>query len=339
MKRFLSVVLVTIISAFCLVGCNSSAPLQQTPVPQKQKSGYQAIEKIDPCVVEPDDRAYMTDDDRKHYRALMEALLSRQESVTLSENQEKNEYYIDLLKQSPYYFFAESCTLIDDTAYFVYAYSQQEQTQMQTFIDNKFLEIVNKDIVSSDNELDVILKLHSAVAGIMTYDSEREDNKQLGSELFLYPADEIYKGLKDEKGLCYAFSYTLRFAMLQRGIDCFCIYGPCTDRNEAHMWNIFKYNGKYYNCDSTWDRKDEVLPKLYQFGKTDDERVSDFLEVYGFSSHFFEEYGTVECTDDMFRIFRSIGQYEWIGDHNYRMVDWDGNEYVFDSEKFTLTEK
>ena len=338
MKQNISIILVVVMTFCCLFGCSKSsditADVKQT---MPQVNTYKAIKKIDPCVVEPDDSLVMTDDDKKYYRILMEALLNRKESVTLSDNRQSNLYYIDLLKQSPYYFFAESCTLNGNTAEFVFAYSSQEQEQMQKLIDDKFLEIVNSNASENDNELDIILKIYSAVSSSMNYDSERHDNKRLGSQLFYYPEDEIYEGFKNKKCLCQAFAYTLRFALLQRGIDCFCVYGKCTDREDAHMWNIFRYNGKFYTCDSTWDRKNEdKSPKLYHFGKTEKERIADNLTMVDYSSQYFDEYGKIECVDETFKIFRSIGFYEYIDEHTYRLKDWDGKEYTFDSQTLKI---
>ena len=338
MKKGICGLLAVVMLFLCLCGCRNNETVEkpQPGTSSPEKTEYIAVTQIDPCVVEPDDRLHMSDEDEEYYRVLMDTLLSRKPHVTLSQNKEKNEYYIDLLMQSPYYFFAKSCTLDEGVVTFEYAYSDEEQTKMHKFIDNKFLEIVNSNASKDDNELDIILKIYSAVASSMTYDSNRTDNKQLGSDLFLHPADEIYKGLKDKKGLCYAFAYTLRFALLQRGVDCFCVYGPCTDRNEAHMWNVFEYDGEFYTCDSTWDRTDEEYPKLHHFGKTDGERVADNLAMHDFSSKFFDEYNKVECTDKRFKIFRSISSYEYLGGHKYKMADWDAIEYTFDSQTFEL---
>ncbi len=331
MKKLLAII---IISALCLslCACNWSVAL----IKGADNDEYKAISKIDHCVVEPDDRLHMSDADFRFYEKLMDAMLNRQESVRLSNNKEQNEYYIDLLMQSPYYFFTKTCVLKDDTVHFTYEYSEKKQDEMLTFIDNTFLEICNTNASKNDNTLDTILNIHSAVSKIMTYDLRRKDNKQIDSPLFKHPDDEIYKALKDEKSLCYGFAYTLRFALLQMGIDCFCVYGPCSDRNEAHMWNIFKYNDKYYTCDSAWDRAEENYAQLYHFGKTDKERASDYLEERHFSSTFFDEYGKVECTDDIFKIFRGISRYTYVNTHTYYMKNFHGEEFIFNSETFEL---
>lgn len=292
---------------------------------------YIAVHEIDHCAVEPDDKLHMTEQDDTYYKKLMDAMLNRRKSVKLSDNKSDNEYYIDLLKQSPYYFFVDSCVLDGNTVSFTYAYSKDEQQQMLQFIDEKFLDIVNSNASEDDNELDKILNIYGAVARAMTYDHTRTDNKQLDSPLFCYPDDEIYKALKNEESLCYGFAYTLRFALLQVGIDCFCVYGPCSSHGEGHMWNIFKWEDKFYTCDPAWDRSDDGYAQLFHFGKTDKEREADTLERTGFSSTFFEEYGDIECVDETFKIFRGVDRYTYVSPHTYYIVYFDGTEAVFDT--------
>lgn len=340
MKRFISL-LTAVFLVLSLCSCNNNAePVTEITSTENslstENTGYMAITEIDHCVVEPDDKLYMTDEDETHYRSLMNAMLNREKSVTLSQDAEKNEYYVDLLKQSPYYFFLSDCKLKGDKAHLSYAYSKSQQNEMLTFIDNCFLEIVNTNANKNDNTLDKILNVHGAVARAMTYDHDRKDNKQLDSPLFKYPADEIYKALKDKKSVCYGFAYTLRFALLQLDIDCFCVYGPCSGRGEGHMWNIFKYEGEFYTCDSAWDRSDGDYAGLYHFGKTDKEREADTLTRTNFSSKFFDEYGKIECTDDTFKIFRGIGRYTFVNTHTYFLEDYETNEYIFNTETMEL---
>ncbi len=330
MKRLLSLLLLCAILLLC--GCESA----DVGIIQGTDSDYIAVHEIDHCAVEPDDKLHMSEQDTAHYQKLMDALLSRKKSVKLSDNKDKNEYYLDLLKQSPYYFFADSCTLDGDTATFTYAYSEEEQQDMLDFLDSKFLGIVNSNASENDNELDKILNIYGAVARSMTYDHTRKDNKQLDSPLFSYPSDEIYKALRDEKSVCYGFAYTLRFALLQAGIDCFCVYGPCSAHGEGHMWNIFEWEGNYYTCDSAWDRSDDGYAQLFHFGKTDKEREADTLERTGFSSTFFDEYGKVECVDDTFKIFRGVDRFTYVSPHTYYIVYYDKSDAVFDTQTLKM---
>lgn len=330
MKRLFALLL-SVVLIFLMCSCKSSKAPQQV-----SDTDYMHISEINHYAVEPDDKLHMTDEDEKHYKELMDTMLSHKPSVVLSDDNSKNEYYIDLLRQSPYFFFVDSCTLSDYTVHFTYDYSETQQSQMLEFMDSKFLEIVNTHATENDNTLDKILNVHGAVARSMTYDHDRKDNKQLGSPLFVYPDDEIYKALRDEKSLCYGFAYTLRFALLQLDIDCFCVYGKCTYRNEGHMWNIFRYEDKFYTCDSAWDRSDEGYAQLSHFGKTDRERAVDSLDKREFSGTYFDEYGEIVCDDFRFEMFRSISRYTYVNTHTYYMQDIKGKEYIFDSQTMMM---
>lgn len=335
MKRLIAFAL-AIVFLFSLASCNTENIDENNTSAEPTDTSYQVIAKINHYVVEPDDKLHMDDTDTALYQALMDAMLSQKDSVTLSENTEKNAYLLDLLMQSPYYFFVKSHVINDGTVSFTYAYSKDEQNDLLTFIDNEFLDIVNTHATKDDNLLDRILNVYGAVARKMVYDHGRTKDMALDSPLFHYPADEIYKALKTEKSVCYGFAYTLRFALLQLGVDCFCVYGPCRDQGESHMWNIFKYNDKFYTCDPAWDRSEGDYAQLTHFGKTDAEREADSLVRSGFSSTFFTEYGDIACTDKTFKIFRNIDRYSFVSTHNYFLEDFDHNEYIFNTQTMEL---
>ncbi len=329
--------LLCVIVLFSMCSCNINPMNNQEPTTTvSENHEYMIITQIDHCAVEPDDKLHMSDEDEEFYRKLMDAMLSQEDSVKLSDDSSKNEYYLDLLKQSPYFFFVKKYEMDKNKVNFTYKYEKTEQDKKLKFIDEKFLDIVNSHADKDDNTLDRILNIHSAVAHGMTYDHARTDNKQLDSPLFQYPADEIYKGLKTGKSLCYGFAYTLRFAFLQAGIDCFCVYGPCRYHGEGHMWNIFKYDGEFFTCDSAWDRSDDGYAQLAHFGKTEKERKVDTLSISGYSSTFFEEYGEITCTDERFKIFRNIDRYSIYDTHQYYLVDFEQNNYMFNTETFTI---
>lgn len=325
MKRVFAFIL-----AFCLLFLCSCTNAGKEP----SKKEYFAITQIDKCVVEPDEKAVMTKDDEKFYRKLMDAVITRKDSVTLSDDETKNKFYIDLLMQSPYYFFLSACELNGSNAKLTFAYEKDEQDEMCEFLDSEFLKIANYNAAETDNELDTVLKIYYYISKGYNYDYDRTDNKNLDSPLFTYPDKEVYNFLKDKKGLCYGFAYTMRFVLLQRGIDCFCVYGDCIYNDDSHMWNIFKYDGEFFICDSAWDRANDTYARLYNFGKTDEERISDALDVVDFSTYHFEEYGKVECTDKRFLIFRTVMRFSYVEDHKFFMEEFGGEHKMFDTEKF-----
>lgn len=338
MKRSLTAVLIAV--CLLLSACSSAAPAKEdATAPTEYTVLYPTVSEIDHCVLEPDDRARMTEKDMIAYRALMGAMLDRDDSVTLRPDTADVDFLLDLLRESPYYYFLSDASVSGDTVHFAYAYPASEQNEMLSFIDEQMLRISNNLASPGDNTLDVILKIYLAVTHEMTYDKERTDNKLLGSPLFIYPADEIYKALRDKKSLCYGFAYVMRFALLQRGIDCFCVYGLCTAHGDGHEWIVFRYDGEWFNCDPAWDRANAYLSKLIHFGKTDREREVDTLVPEDFSSYHDASFGPVTCTDTRFQLIRGINKYSYISGHRYSVTDIHNRQYIFDSESFSIIDQ
>lgn len=334
MKR-LAALLLAIALTLCSCAADSGPDTKATEYAERT---FSPITQIDPCVVEPDKRAVMSDNDRAQYRELMRALLDREEKVSLYLVGDRARFLLELLEDSPYYFFLSDAQVSGSDVSFTYAYSAEEQAGMRELIDSAILDIADSEADDEDNELDVILKVYSAVAHRIDYDTSREDNKQLGSELFEHPGAEIYTALSEGKGLCQAFAYVLGYALLQRGIDCFCVYGQCKARDMGHEWLIFRYDGEFFNCDPAWDRASAGYAKLVHFGKTDAERRADTLEPADFAEKHYAAYGRVECTDKRFSALRDIVRFTYLNGHRYYMEDRDGNSMVFDSKTCTIEE-
>ena len=332
MKKILSLLLAGVL--FLLCGC--AAGKGSVSVDKNGIKRFAPISEIDPCVVEPDEREVMDEADRDAFRSLMGAVLDRKDGVRLSVGEDRAEFIADLLKQSPYFYFLKDIEVDGTAVSFSYAYSEEKQEEMRELIDSETLKIANSEADEDDNELDVILKIYHAVGKRLLYDEQREDNKLLGSPLFDYPADEVYKAYSEGKALCYGFAYIMRYALLQRGIDCFCVYGECRAHDMGHEWIVFEYDGEYFNCDPSWDRAHGGYCKLMHFGKTDGERTADTLAPRDFEEYHEKEYGMVECTDGRFSIFRGIVRFAYAAEHRYYLEDKDGNVYFFDSEKFLL---
>lgn len=337
MKKLFPALLLT--ACLLLASCTADAPVgTDATEPTEYADPHAPITAVDHCVLEPDDRAQMSDNDMTAYRALMEAMLSRRERVTPQPDTVTLDFLLDLLQQSPYYYFLSGTIIDGKTVRFSYAYPAAKQQEMLDFIDEQIIDIANHEADPDDNELDILLKIYLAVTHAMKYDTEREDNKKLGSPLFIYPADEIYKALRDKKSVCYGFAYTMRYALQQRGIDCFCVYGLCTLHGDGHEWIKFLYDGQWFNCDPAWDRVTNDYAKLIHFGKTDREREVDSLVETDFSTYHDPAFGDVVCTDDRFFVLRKIVRFTYISGHHFYMTDNFDNEYIFDTETLTLEE-
>lgn len=331
MKRFFALLLAAVLT---LASCAPAAEPDAT-APPDDTTEY-TVAAIDHSVVEPDVAAVMSDRDRELYRAMTDAMLARRDAVDVSGSDIGVDVLLDELRRNPYGFLLRSARAEGGRVVFTYAYTEQEQADIVAFMDSELLDIVNCDAAAGDNTLDTILKVYYAVTHRLTYDRERDDNKQLTSPLFDYPGDEVYKALRDDKSLCYGFAYILCFALLQRGIDCFTVYGNCHAHSMGHMWNVFRYDGAFFTCDPAWDRSDDGFSKLYHFGKTDDERFADTLEARDFGEYHYAAYGEVKCTDERFSIFRNINRFSYVREHDFFLESIDNDEFIFDTSTFTL---
>lgn len=327
MKRFLVLV---IFFAIVLCSCSQIKNESETPGLEAKTS------LINHCVVEPDKSTIMNNEDRENYSILMQTILNQGASVKLSKDSKRNNLYLDLLKRSPYYFFVKDYIEDGQIFSFSYIYSKKEQDNILSFMDEKFLEHINYKSNTNDNTLDKILKIYESITKTYEYDYSRKDSHQLDSPLFTYPSDEIYKAMKEKKCLCFGYANILQFCLAQIGVDCFKVYGFCRKTQEAHMWNIIKYDNEFFNCDAGWDITSEGYSKLFHFGKTDDERFSDTIDMVDFSLYHEKEYGEVLCTDERFKIFRGISRYSSSGTHEFYMQDIKNREYYFSTQTFQL---
>ena len=298
---------------------------------------YKRIDRINHYAVEPDKNAAMDNKDRKYFYKLVDAMINYKDSVKLNTINKKNELYLESLKQSPYYFLVKDSTLSDRYVKFSYKYTKDEHESIINYMDEQFLDIVNCNAQQDDNSLDTILKIYSCVANRFEYDHSREEDYQLDLPIFTYPSDEVYKAFQTNKGVCFSFAYILNYSLLQAGIESFCIHGTCHAHNQAHMWNIFKYDEEYFHCDVVWDRSEENgYAKLYHFGKTDAERTSDTLTSINFSATHYPPYSDIKCTDNRFSIFRGIQKFSYIGEHKFLVENFENKRSVFNTETFTI---
>ncbi len=326
MKRFIILILAAaLLFSSCASGKKASQP------------DYKKIDKINHYAVEPDKAAAMDENDQKYFHKLVDAMLDYKDSVKLNSNNNKNNLYLNALKQSPYYFLVKDYTISDRYLKFTYNYTKEEHKDIIKYMDEQFLDIINCDAEMDDNSLDTILKIYGCVAKSFEYDHDRTEDFQLDMPIFTYPSDEVYNTFQSKKGVCFSFAYILNYSLLQAGIESFCIHGNCHAHNQAHMWNIFKYDGEYFNCDVVWDRGEEKeYAKLYHFGKTDAERTSDTLTSINFAATHYPPYAYIKCTDKRFSIFRGIKKFSYISNHKFLLEDFENNEKIFDTEAFTL---
>ena len=325
MKK-LSFLLVTVMLAtFVFCGCDH------------QKTEYQiGFLRIDHAVVEPDEKAALSEEELHEYQKLVDAVIERKENFSFLCDSETAQFYKELLRENPYGFLLSDIAVGDNAFSLSYAYGKEEQDEIISFMDTTILSLLNQNYSEDDNKLDRILKLYYAVTGFLSYDHTTSDITPLSDSHLRYPDDSVYLALKTRITKCYGFSYLFDFLMLQNGYDCFAVYGVCHSRGDSHMWYLFEYDGEYFFCDPTWDRSEGGYSKLMHFGKTTDERTAESVEGVDFVLYHTEGYPAPVCTDRRFSIFRGISHFSCTEKHRFYMKDFDDNEYIFDTESFTM---
>lgn len=325
MKKLSLLLAAVILTTVLLYGCEKSNT--------KPSTGFI---RIDHAVIEPDEKAALSDTQQKEYQKLVDAVLERKDSFSFSCEKETAQFYIELLNENPYGFLLSDIYAENNSFSLSYAYSEEEQADIIELMDTQMLSLLNKNYDEQDNKLDRILKIYYAVTDFLNYDHSTSKITPLNDIHLRYPEDSVYLALKTKVTKCYGFAYLFTFLMLQNGYDCFSVYGVCHSRGDSHMWNLFEYDGAYFCCDPTWDRNEDGYSKLMHFGKTTEERLAETVEAVDFSSCHEEGYEAPVCTDKRFSIFRGIIRFSSSSDHSFYLQDFDDNEFLFDTESFTL---
>ena len=95
-----------------------------------------------------------------------------------------------------------------------------------------------------------------------------------------------YAALIQRVAVCQGYASLYYRLLLELGVDCRYISG--ISDNERHGWNIVRLEGKYYNCDPTWDRD---LMGHYRYFLCTEANFGDHLRDAEFSSdEFYAQY-------------------------------------------------
>ena len=89
MRKLIAVALTLVLLLLCSCTNTGTTPQPTTPT-EPETAGYMIIEEIDHCVVEPDDELHMSEEDKAHYKMLMEGMLDRESKIKLSDSKEQN---------------------------------------------------------------------------------------------------------------------------------------------------------------------------------------------------------------------------------------------------------
>lgn len=153
------------------------------------------------------------------------------------------------------------------SAVIFYKYSNEKIAAMQNEIEaevNKVLSEVTEDM----SEYEIVKYFYDYLASNVVYD-EGEDNCR-----------DIYGVFVKKKAICGGYSKAFSYLCDKVGIETVTVTGEAD--GEAHMWNMVKIDGKWYNIDVTYGVTDSKTEKYvrYDYFCVTDAMLADSRTIY-----------------------------------------------------------
>lgn len=141
----------------------------------------------------------------------MGGILNQETNIELSKDYDSNLRVYGAVKNNIYYFFTKECNINNskDWRTITYGYTQNEQREMQSFIEDTFIKIINDNIYTEMNELEKVLAIYKYFSGNIKYNYDWLYGLNMSDNKFLYPDIEIYEALKTGYGVCHTYTYLM----------------------------------------------------------------------------------------------------------------------------------
>jgi len=137
-------------------------------------------------------------------------------------------------------------SLLDVTCSFI------SDAEMEAEVDAAVEEVLNSLNLWNASNYEKIKGVYDWITEHVEYDYDWDDPENYTG----YYQHTTHAALIARKAVCQGFASLFYRLMLELDVDCRYITGLGTDitGSERHGWNIVCLDGKYYNCDPTWDR-------------------------------------------------------------------------------------
>lgn len=153
------------------------------------------------------------------------------------------------------------------SAVIFYKYSDEKIAEMQKAVDAEVAKVL--DGVTDDmTEYDKVKYFHDYLASGVVYDESTENCR------------DIYGVFVDKKAICGGYSKAFSYLCDKVGIETATVTGDAD--GEAHMWNMVKIDGEWYNIDITYAVTESALGNYvrYDYFCVTDEMLADTRSVY-----------------------------------------------------------
>ena len=111
--------------------------------------------------------------------------------------------------------------------------------------------------ISSKNEFEKFIVIYSYLVNSIEYEKNSLNR------------DSLKGALCDKKCICAGYVEALSLLLSKAGIECNEVYGNTKLADgkgfPEHVWSQVKINGKWYNCDVTWDSMQKDKRDDYEF--------------------------------------------------------------------------
>ncbi|MBQ8787413.1 MAG: hypothetical protein IJZ61_07245 [Oscillospiraceae bacterium] len=178
-------------------------------------------------------------------------------------NDEHALFYIDTKMQ----YAMNNATKKLASAIIFYKYSDEKILEMQKEIEAEAKKILD-GITPDMTEYDIVKHFHDSIASTVVYD-ETADNCR-----------DIYGVFVDKKAICGGYSKAFSYLCDKVGIETATVTGDAD--GEAHMWNMVKIDGQWYNIDVTYAVTESEVGSYirYDYFCVTDEMLADSRTVY-----------------------------------------------------------
>ena len=124
--------------------------------------------------------------------------------------------------------------------------------QMEAEVDAAVDQLLSELNLWDASNYEKVKGVYDWITENISYDYEWDDIEDDTA----YYKHTTHAALIQKNAVCQGFASLYYRLMLELGVDCRYISGISTDitGTENHAWNIVYLDGKYFNCDPTWDR-------------------------------------------------------------------------------------
>ncbi|MBR4096837.1 MAG: hypothetical protein IKK42_05995 [Oscillospiraceae bacterium] len=178
-------------------------------------------------------------------------------------NDEHALFYIDTKMQ----YAMNTSTKKIASAVIFYKYSDEKIAEMQKKIDDEVTKVL-EGITADMTEYDKVKYFYDYLASAAVYDESGENCR------------DIYGVFVDRKAICGGYSKAFSHLCDKVGIETVTVTGDAD--GEAHMWNMVKIDGQWYNIDITYAVTESELGSYvrYDYFCVTDEMLADTRSVY-----------------------------------------------------------